>query len=106
MVNAKAVDTALTLPAASVCLTVTDLAPSPVTVKLAPVPAVKAPPFTLYCQLAPASRPVTLTVPTLVMASPAVPLSVVRASVGATGAVVSEGWDGAASEDEELAAPA
>ena len=104
-VKASAVETALTLPAASVCLTVTDLAPSPVTVRLVPVPAVNAPPFTLYCQLAPASSPVTLTVPTLVLASPDVPLSVAKARVGAMGAVVSVVLAGA-SDDDELAAPA
>ena len=104
-VKASALDAALVLPATSVWRTVTDLAPSPLKVTLVPVPVVKAPPFTLYCQLAPASRPVTLTVPTLVLASPAVPLSVTRTKVGATGTVVSVVLAGA-SEDEELAAPA
>ena len=48
------------------------------------------PPLVLYCQVAPASIPVTLMVPTLVMPSVAlVPSSLARAKVGATGAAVS-----------------
>ena len=48
------------------------------------------PPLVLYCQLAPASMPETLTVPMLVMPSLAlVPLSVASAKVGAAGAVMS-----------------
>ena len=48
------------------------------------------PPLVLYCQVAPVSMPVTLTVPMLVMPSLAmVPLSVARAKVGAAGAVPS-----------------
>jgi hypothetical protein len=64
------------LPATSVCLTLTDLAPSPVTAKLVPLPAFQLLPSVLYCQLEPPSRPVTLTVPTLVMASLLSPLLV------------------------------
>ena len=52
------------LPAASVCRTRTLLAPSPVNAILLPVPAVQVtPPLVLYFQLAPDSRPTTLTVP-------------------------------------------
>ena len=44
----------------------------------------------LYCQLAPGSMPVTFMVPTLVMPSLLLlPLSVVRANVGADGAALS-----------------
>ena len=51
--------------------------------KLLPVPATQVP-LALYSQVAPASRPVTLTVPTLVMPSAALaPVSLARASVGA-----------------------
>jgi hypothetical protein len=38
---------------------------------------------TLYCTVAPVSRPVTLSVPTLLMPSPATPESVVKANQGA-----------------------
>ena len=49
-----------------------------------------APPLVLYCQVAPASMPVTLMVPTLVMPSLALmPLSIARAKLGAAGGVVS-----------------
>ena len=89
-VKASALDAALTLPAASVWRTVTDFAPSPVRVKLLPLPLVQVlPPLLLYCQVAPLSRPATLTVPTLVMPSPAVPLSMARVGVGAETAVSS-----------------
>ena len=48
------------------------------------------PPLVLYCQVAPASMPETLMVPTLVMPSVAlVPLSVASAKLGAAGAAVS-----------------
>ena len=48
------------------------------------------PPLVLYCQVAPASMPVTLMVPTLVMPSLLeLPSSVARAKVGAAGAVLS-----------------
>ena len=53
------------------------------------------PPLVLYCQVAPASMPVTLTVPILVMPSLAlVPVSAARAKVGAAGGVVSTGGTG------------
>ena len=67
-----------------------DLSPSPVTVKLVPVPVVQlVPPLVLYCQVAPVSRPETLTVPLLVMLSLVLPLLVARASVGLVGGVLS-----------------
>ena len=78
------------LPAASVWRTITDLAPSPLSVKLLPLPVVQlVPPLVLYCHVAPASSPATLTVPTLVMLSAATPLSLARVMVGAEGGVVS-----------------
>ena len=50
-----------------------------------------APPLVLYCQVAPASMPETLTVPTLVMPSLLeLPSAVARAKAGAAGAVVSK----------------
>ena len=91
-VKASALDARLTLPAASVWRTMTVLAPSPLSVKLLPLPASQlVPPLMLYCQVAPASRPATLTLPLLVMPSPTVPLSSARLRLGATGAVVSTG---------------
>ena len=48
------------------------------------------PPLVEYCQLVPASRPVTLTVPLFVMPSVELtPVSLAKARVGAVGAVVS-----------------
>ena len=91
MVKASVVALAPTLPAVSVWRTVTDLTPSPVKVKLVPVPAIHVVPASvLYFHVAPVSKPLTLTVPTLVMVSVARPLLVAKASVGATGGVVSE----------------
>ena len=61
-VNAKAALLPLALPAASVWRAITDFAPSPASVKLAPLPVVQVvPPSVEYSQVAPASRPVTLT---------------------------------------------
>ena len=59
--------------------------------KLVPVPVVKLPPaLVLNCQVAPASRPDTFTVPTFVMPSVLlVPLSVAKENPGAAGALVS-----------------
>ena len=91
-VKDKALLAAPTLPAASVWRTVTDLAPSPLRVKLVPLPASQLPPpLVLYCHVAPFSSPTTLSVPILVM--PSVPITPVsfRLSVGATGGVVSAG---------------
>ena len=88
IVNIKALELALTLPATSVWRTVTDFAPSPVSVKLLPAPVVQlVPPLVLYCQVAPASSPVTFTVPLLVIPSPTTPLSTARLAVGAAAAV-------------------
>ena len=73
----------------------TDLAPSPLKVMLLPLPVVQlVPPLVLYCQVAPASRPATLTEPMLVMLSVAMPLLVARVIVGAAGGVVSAGETG------------
>ena len=88
-VNVKALPVAL-LPARSVCLTVTLLAPSllmPVMVE--PEPFVQlVPPFRLYCQVAPLSRPVTFSVLVLVILSVVlVPESVTKANPGASTAV-------------------
>ena len=70
----------------------TDLAPSPLSVKLLPLPASQLmPPLMLYCQVAPASSPLTLTLPLLVMPSPTTPLSTARLRPGAAGGVVSTG---------------
>src|SRR3989338_8053494 len=90
-VNAKASLAAPTLPAASVWRTLTLLAPSPVRVKLLPLPAVQVAPLSmLYCQVAPVSRPVTLTEPLLVILSVApAPVSATSARVWADGAAVS-----------------
>src|SRR6185503_13828219 len=87
----KAPESGDTLPALSVCRTVTLLAPSPASVKLVPLPAVQfAPPSMLYCQVAPASSPLTFTVPLLVIWSLLeLPLSVASARLGALGAVAS-----------------
>src|SRR5688572_29738993 len=69
-VKASADELPDTLPAVSVWRTSTLLAPSPLSVKLVPVPATQVvPPSVLYCQLAPASSPLTLAVPTLVILS-------------------------------------
>ena len=88
-VNARALDGALVLPTASIWCTVTDLAPSPLRAKLLPLPVVQwTPASTLYCQVAPASSPLTLTVPTLVMWSLSeVPLSVASVRLGAISTV-------------------
>ena len=56
---------ALVLPAASVCLTSMAFAPSPLTVRLVPVPALQAPPLTLYSQVELASSKPTVTTPVL-----------------------------------------
>ncbi len=60
--------------------------------KLLPVPLLQlAPASVLYCQVAPASRPLTATVPTLLTPSLLLlPLSVLSAKVGAAGAVASK----------------
>ena len=86
---------AVVLLAKSVCLTwmapaaYVALAPSVKLLTLAACAALQVvPPLVLYCQVAPASMPETLTVPTLVMPSLA-PLSVARVKVGAAGAAVS-----------------
>ena len=80
----------LTLPAASVWRTTTDLAPSPVKAKLLPVPVVQSVPLlVLYSQVAPISMPVTLTTPLLVLLSPTMPVSPASAKVGADGASMS-----------------
>ena len=54
-------------------------------VKLVPVPGVKLPPLlTLYCQVAPASRPLTFTVPTPVTPSLLLaPVSEAKTGIGA-----------------------
>ena len=96
-VNANALEAALTLPAASLWRTMTDLAPSPLSVKLLPLPATQlVPPLVLYCQVAPASRPLTLTLPLLVILSLARPLLLARLALGAMGGVVSTGGGGGA----------
>ena len=89
-VNAKVPDTGEVVPVESVCLAITDLAPSPVREKLVPVPVVHvAPPSMLYCQAAPLTRPPTLTVPLLVILSVAdVPESEASVSVGAPSVTV------------------
>ena len=90
-VKLKALEFDDTLPAPSVCRTITLLAPSPASVKLAPLPVVQfAPSSMLYCQVAPASSPLTFTVPLLVIWSLSeLPLSVASDRPGALGAVVS-----------------
>ena len=63
-VNANALEAVLIFPAASVWRTVMDLLPSPVKATLLPLPAVQVlPAFKLYSQVAPLSKPITLTVP-------------------------------------------
>ena len=58
------------LPATSVCRTRTDLAPSPVSVRLEPAPVNQlVPPSVEYCHEDPDSSPLTLTVPMLVILS-------------------------------------
>ena len=58
-----------------------------------PVPSIQLTPLSvLYFQLAPDSSPLTLTVPFVLMPSPAVPVSSASARVGATGARVSIAW--------------
>ncbi len=56
-----------------------------------PVPVSQVvPPLMLYCQVAPGSSPLTLTVPLLVMPSVAdTPVSTASAAVGAMGGIVS-----------------
>src|SRR3569832_2852234 len=69
-VKVKVAESLEVLPATSVCLTTTDLVPSPLSVKLAPVPVLQlVPPSVLYCQIAFVSRPVTLSIPSLVIVS-------------------------------------
>src|SRR3989338_1336599 len=84
-VKVKAELAAPTLPAASVWRATTLLAPSPVRVKLLPVPAFQVLPLSvLYCQVAPVSRPLTFTVPLPVSLSVALlPVSAASDSVGA-----------------------
>ena len=59
-----------TFPAASICRTMTDLLPSPISVKAIPLPVVQ---FTLlsvlYCHVAFDAKPETFTTPLLVMVS-------------------------------------
>src|SRR6266568_976873 len=67
-VKLNAVELPERLPATSVWWTMTDLLPSPARVRLLPLPVVQVEPLSvLYCQLAPHSRTVTLTVTLLVM---------------------------------------
>ena len=83
----------LMLPAASLCRTCT--APAAKLpcgrLKLVPLPLFQVlPPLLLYCQVAPPSMPVTLTVPTLVMPSLALlPLSVASVGTSPDGSTVS-----------------
>ena len=78
----KAPDGAEVFPATSVCRTIAAWAPSPLSAKLVPLPAVQVePPSVLYSQLAPASSPLTVTVPSLVIPS-AAPLSSASARLG------------------------
>ena len=66
-VKPKEVEETEELPATSVWRTTIVLAPSPVKVTAVPEPAFQVtPPFVLYVQVAPASKPVRLTVPVLV----------------------------------------
>ena len=78
------------LPAASVCLTCTELAAKlpGARLKLLPLPVSQVlPPLLLYCQVAPSSRPITVTVPAMLTPSlPLLPLSLASFGVGATGA--------------------
>ena len=55
----------LKLPAESVCLTSMTLVPSPLTVILVPVPALQAPPLTLYSHVERESSKPTVTTPVL-----------------------------------------
>ena len=81
-VNANALEAVLMLPAVSVWRTVMDLLPSPVKATLLPLPAVQVlPAFKLYSQVAPLSKPVTLTVPEDVIFCPAL-VSLANASAG------------------------
>ena len=60
----------------------------PVKLKLLPTPAVQlVPPSVLYSQLAPNSSPVTFTCALLVILSPAMPVSLASATVGAAAVV-------------------
>jgi len=88
-VKPKGPESGDTLPALSVCRTVTLLAPSPASVKLAPLPVVQfVPPSMLYCQAAPASSPLTFTLPLLVILSLLeLPLSVASDRLGALAVV-------------------
>jgi hypothetical protein len=88
-VKPKGLEAGDTLPALSVCRTVTLLAPSPASVKLAPLPVVQfVPPSMLYCQAAPASSPLTFTLPLLVILSLLeLPLSVASDRLGALAVV-------------------
>ena len=81
-------ETALVTPPVSVCRTVTDFAPSPLRVRLVPWPSVQVvSPLVLYSQLAPSSRPLTLTVPALVTPSVRLePLSLANAIDNLAGA--------------------
>ena len=81
-VNANALEAVLKLPAVSVWRTVMDLLPSPVKATLLPLPAVQVlPAFKLYSQVAPLSKPVTLTVPEDVTFCPTL-VSLASASAG------------------------
>ena len=94
-VKDSALDSTLVFPAASAWRTMTDLPPSPLRVKLLPLPLVQLTPLSvLNCQLAPPSRPMTLTTPELVVLSAALlPESLARAKLGEVGSVVSTVMD-------------
>src|SRR3569832_914188 len=83
-VKVKAAELLEVLPATSVWLTTTESSPSPLIVKLEPVPVRQlVPPSVLYCQIAFVSRPVTLTIPSLVIVSVLLlPVSAASESVG------------------------
>ena len=101
----SAVEVPETLPASSVCLTVTSKVPSPPRSIDAPLPAMKAPPLTEYCQVALVSMPLTFT--TLLLVSPSLlllPVSASRARSGVAGAAVSTTTCRAVDEAEALPA--
>src|SRR3569833_4132195 len=84
-VKVKAAELLEVLPATSVWLTITEWKPSPLKVKLEPVPVCQVlPPSVLYCQDAFVARPVTLKVPSRVSVSEVkLPVSAHSDSVGA-----------------------
>ena len=89
-VKSSGLESALTLPAASVCLTRTDFGPSSLSMTLVSKPAIQLPPpSVLYSQLASGSRSETVTVPSLVRPSLSLTPESVKASVGAAAAVAS-----------------